>query len=177
MYYNDRPDVIEANDLAKLLHLTTSHLADGRVILHADFELAGAKQIAEPEGLRLHMTDGATHALFTPEETSPAWHEGEEGDGDRWLQAPGDRWLPKAPEENADESEQDVQTSEEETEGEPEVEAGSAGEEESSTETEGEAPKRRGRRATKAAEESSAGAEAEITAGAEGEGSDADSNI
>lgn len=76
MYHNDRPDIIESNDIAGLLHLSTSHLADDRVILHADFVLdTSRKNYASPEKLQFHVTDGVTHSLLRPETTSPDWVE------------------------------------------------------------------------------------------------------
>lgn len=84
MYYNDRPDIIENNDLAKLLFLTTTKLADGRTILSVDFELSDHKSYAAPEELQMHLTDGATHTILRPEVTLPAEEDApREG---RWLQ-------------------------------------------------------------------------------------------
>lgn len=79
MYYDRVPTIIEGNDLVAVRALKVESLEAGRRLLHVTFELRPDKEISTNTAeLRLHVTDGATHALYSAEpyvEAAPAASE------------------------------------------------------------------------------------------------------
>lgn len=68
MYHTHRPDIVETDDII-CSHEHSLEKRDGRIFLHALYELRPDKEYADE--VSLHVTNGASHRYLLPEHNYP----------------------------------------------------------------------------------------------------------